>query len=163
MDSQLVLFHFETVESAETTMSTIRSLEAEGFLELDDAALITRGSKGELTVTPQTSTGTTRTSAVGATIGLVAGTLLGLPVLGAIAGGGIGAKKSVTEAVKKLDGVLDGVGRRVESGSTVLALAVRALPDAETVVDRLSIHRDDMTQVEIPAELRQKIEGSSAD
>ena len=163
MDSQLVLFHFETVESAETTMSTIRSLEAEGFLELDDAALITRGSKGELTVTPQTSTGTTRTSAVGATIGLVAGTLLGLPVLGAIAGGGIGAKKSVTEAVQKLDGVLDGVGRRVESGSTVLALAVRALPDAETVVDRLSIHRDDMTQVEIPAELRQKIEGSSAD
>ncbi|MGB5759248.1 MAG: DUF1269 domain-containing protein [Acidimicrobiales bacterium] len=163
MDSQLVLFHFETVELAEATMSTIRTLEAEGFLELDDAALITRGSKGELTVTPQTSTGTTRTSAVGATIGLVAGTLLGLPVLGAIAGGGIGAKKSVTEAVKKLDGVLDGVGRRVESGSTVLALAVRALPDAETVVDRLSIHRDDMTQVEIPAELRQKIEGSSAD
>ncbi len=163
MDSQLVLFHFETVELAEATMSTIRTLEAEGFLELDDAALITRGSKGELTVTPQTSTGTTRTSAVGATIGLVAGTLLGLPVLGAIAGGGIGAKKSVTEAVEKLDGVLDGVGRRVESGSTVLALAVRALPDAETVVDRLSIHRDDMTQVEIPAELRQKIEGSSAD
>ncbi len=163
MDSKLVLLHFETIEAAETTMSTVRSLEAEGFLELDDAAMISRSSDGTVTVTPQTGTGKTRTSAVGATIGLVAGSLLGLPLVGAIVGGGIGANKAVKDAVETLDGVLDDVGRRVASGSTVLALAVRALPDAETVVDRLSMHRDDMTQVEIPPELRDKLEGPPSD
>ena len=81
-------------------MSTVRTLEAEGFLELDDAALITRGPNGEVTVTPQLGTGTAGRSAVGATIGLVAGTLLGLPLLGALVGGGVGAKSQSTRPSK---------------------------------------------------------------
>jgi uncharacterized membrane protein len=161
MDSQLVVLHFETVESAETTMATIRTLEAEGFLELDDAAVITRAASGAVTVTPAGTTETARKTAVGAVIGLVAGSLLGLPMLGAVAGGSIRGKKSVENTVDKLDVLLEDVGRRVEAGSTVLALAVSALPDAEIVTDRLSIHRDKMTQVEIPAELRDLIEGST--
>ena len=160
MDNQLVVLHFENVESAEATLATVHTLEAEGFLELDDAALITRADSGAVTVTPAGPTETARKASVGAVIGLVAGSLLGLPVLGAMAGGGIRATQSMKDAVGQLDLLLDDVGRRVEAGSTVLALAVKALPDAEIVIDRLSVHRDEMTQVEIPAELRRQIEES---
>ena len=163
MDSQLVLLHFETVEAVESTMATIRTLEAEGFLELDDAALVTSDPTGAVTVTPLGPTGTGRKTTVGAVVGLVAGTLVGLPVLGAVTGGGIAAGRSVKDAAEKLDAVLEDVTRRVESGTTVLVLAVRSLPDAEMVVDRLSVHRDKMTQVDIPAALREQIERTTSD
>lgn len=163
MDNQLVVLHFDTVESAEATMATIHTLQAEGFLELEDAALITRAESGAVTVTPAGQTDTARKTSVGAVIGLVAGSLFGLPVLGALAGGGIGATQSAKNAVDQLDVLLDDVGRRVEAGSTVLALTVSGLPDAEIVMDRLSVHRSAMTQVDIPAELRDQIEGSTTD
>jgi uncharacterized membrane protein len=163
MDSELVTLHFEDTESAEATMATIRSLQAQGFIELDDAAILTRPPTGGVTVTPVEIHGVPRKAAVGAVIGLVAGSVLGLPVLGAIAGGGVSGKRAVKDAVDRLDGLLGTVGAQVEAGSTVLALAVRSLPDPETVVDRLSIHRSAMTRVSIPAELRDEIERSGPD
>jgi uncharacterized membrane protein len=163
MDNQLVVVHFDTVESAESTMSTIRTLEAEGFLQLDDAALITRAESGGVTVTPAGPTNTARATSVGAIIGLVAGSLIGLPVLGGLAGAGIRANRSTKNTVDQLDRLLDDVGRRVEAGSTVLALAIQGLPDIEVVRDRLAVHRSEMTQVDIPAELREQIEGSTTE
>jgi hypothetical protein len=44
-----------------------------------------------------------------------------------------------------------------------LALAIQGLPDIEVVRDRLAVHRSEMTQVDIPAELREQIEGSTTE
>lgn len=158
MKNELVLLHFETEGAAERTISTIRTLEAEGFLELEDAALISRASDGEVEVRSLDSGDGKTKPAVGAVIGLVAGGLVGLPILGALALGGAAAKKSVDTAVRELDALLDDVGQRVDAGSTVLALSVRSLPDPEMVVERLSILRDEMTRVEIPPELRAELD-----
>jgi uncharacterized membrane protein len=156
--SELVLLHFENPAAAERTMSTIRTLEAEGFVELEDAALITRASDGEVEVSSlQSGDGRTK-PALGAVVGLIAGGLVGLPVLGALAVGGVAAKKSVDAAVKELDQLLDDVGRRVDAGSAALALSVRSMPQPDIVADRLSIHRDEMTRVEIPPELRAELD-----
>lgn len=160
MKSELVLLHFDTPAAAGRTMSTIRTLEAEGFVELEEAALITRASDGEVVVTSLDSDHRARKPALGAVIGLVAGGLVGLPILGAAAVGGVAAKKSVEAAVKELDAVLDDVGRRVDAGSAALALSVRSMPDPETVTDRLAVHRDEMTRVEIPPELRAVIDAT---
>ncbi len=158
MKNELVLLHFETEGAAERTISTIRTLEAEGFLELEDAALISRASDGEIEVRSLDSGDGKTKPAVGAVMGLVAGGLVGLPILGALALGGAAAKKSVDTAVRELDALLDDVGQRVDAGSTALALSVRSLPDPEMVVERLSILRDDMTRVEIPPELRAELD-----
>ncbi len=158
MKNELVLLHFETEGAAERTISTIRTLEAEGFLELEDAALISRASDGEIEVRSLDSGDGKTKPAVGAVIGLVAGGLVGLPILGALALGGAAAKKSVDTAVRELDALLDDVGQRVDAGSTALALSVRSLPDPEMVVERLSILRDEMTRVEIPPELRAELD-----
>jgi len=158
MTNELVVLHFETTAAAERTMSTIRTLEAEGFLELEDAALINRASDGEVEVRSLDSGDDKAKPAAGAVVGLVAGGLVGLPVLGALALGGLAAKKSVDAAVKELNALLDDVGQRVEAGSAALVLSVRSLPDPEMVTDRLSILREEMTRVEIPPELRAELD-----
>lgn len=158
MKSELVLIHFDTPAAAERTMSTIRTLEAEGFVELEDAALITRAPDGQVEVESLDPGDGKKRPAVGAVIGLVAGGLVGIPVLGALAVGGVVAKKSVDAAVKELDALLADAGKRVDAGTAALALSVRSLPDPEMVTDRLSIHRDQMTQVEIPPELQAELD-----
>ncbi len=163
MDSELVLLHFDDVESAETTMSVVRTLQAEGFLELDDAAIITRSAAGTVEATPAALHEAPKKATVGAVIGLVAGSLVGLPMLGAIAAGSVGGVSEAKQSAERLDAVLNAVSGRIEAGATVLALAVASIPDPETVIDRLSIHRDEMTRVDIPADLRDEIERSAAD
>jgi uncharacterized membrane protein len=158
VQNELVVLHFDTADAAEATMLTIGSLEAEGFIELEEAALITRSESGEVTVTPMGDSDVTTKPALGGVIGLAAGAIVGLPVLGALALGGIAAKKAVEKAATELDAVLDTVAKRVETGTAALALSVLSLPDPETVTDRLSIHRDAMTRVDIPPELRAEID-----
>lgn len=158
MRSELVLLHFEESDAAERVMSTIRTLEAEGFLELEDAALISRASNGQVEVRSLDSGDGKTKPAVGAVIGLLAGGLVGLPILGALALGGVAAKKSVDTAVRELDTLLEDVGQRVDAGSVALALSVQSMSDPEMVADRLSILRDEMTRVEIPPELREQLD-----
>ena len=163
MDSELVLLHFADVESAETTMSIVRTLQAEGFVELDDAAIITRSAAGTIEAKPAALHEAPKKATVGAVIGFVAGSLVGLPVLGAIATGGAAGMSEAKESAERLDQVLDAVSGRIDAGATVLALAVAAIPDPEIVVERLSIHRDDMTRIDIPAVLRDEIERATTD
>jgi uncharacterized membrane protein len=158
VQNELVVLHFDTADAAKATMSTLGSLEAEGFIELEDAALITRAEGGEVSVTPVGTSEVKTKPVVGAVIGLAAGAIVGLPVLGALAIGGISAKKAAEKAAEDLDSVLDTVAKRVEAGSAALALSVLSLPDPETVTDRLSIHRDAMTRIDIPPELRAEID-----
>ncbi|MFW2382912.1 MAG: DUF1269 domain-containing protein [Acidimicrobiales bacterium] len=158
MNSELVLLHFDSAEAAEQTLATVRSLEAQGFLELEDAGVITRADDGAVTLTPRSGDAEFAKPTAGAVLGLVAGSIVGIPILGAMAIGGVAAKKSVEERVRELDTLLSTVAQRVQAGSTALVLAVAALPDPETVADRLSIHRDDMTRVDIPPELRAEID-----
>ena len=163
MANELVLLHFDNAESAEATMSVVRTLQAEGFLELDDAAILTRSPTGSVEVTPADMHDAPKKTTVGAVIGLVAGSLVGLPVLGAMAAGTIAGTKEAKKSAERLDAVLAAVSGRIEAGATVLALSVAAIPDPEIVIDRLSIHRDEMTRVDIPADLRTEIERATDD
>ena len=158
MKSELVVLHFDTAEAAQQTMASIRTLEAEGFLQLEEAALITRAEDGTASVTSLGGGDGKGRPAMGAVMGLVAGGIVGVPILGALAVGGVATKKLVENKVRDLDTLLATVAKRVESGSTALALSVESLSDPEMVTDRLSIHRDEMTRVEIPAELRAEID-----
>lgn len=163
MDSELVLLHFADVESADATMSVVRTLQAEGFLDLDDAAIITRSATGTIEAKPAALHEAPKKATVGAVLGFVAGSLVGLPVLGAIAAGGAAGISEAKESVERLDQVLDAVSDQIDAGDTVLALAVAGIPDPEIVVERLSIRRDDMTRIDIPAAVRAEIERTTQD
>jgi uncharacterized membrane protein len=163
MDTDLVILHFESTDAAQAALATVKTLEAEGFLHLDDGAIISRADDRTVSVTPLEDKGGLGKPTVGAMIGLVAGGVLGLPVLGALAGGGFVAKRAASETVEKLDSMMNSVAESVEAGTAVLALAVESLDDPATVTERLSVHRDSMTSIQIPAELRAQIEGQGGD
>ena len=156
MDSQLVVFRFGSVSDAENAVDTIKSLAAQGFVTVEDGVIISRDVDGTVTVKPMALTELVRTSTVGGVLGLLAGSVIGLPMLGALAGAGLGAKKSLHE--ERLEEFMDTIGRDMESGTAVVAIMVDSVDDPDTVADRLEVHRDSILQLDIPAELRAHID-----
>ena len=159
MDSEIVILHFESSTDAEQAMGTISTLEAEGFLRLDQAAIATRREDGSVSVKPVDRSGLGKKAVLGGVLGAIAGALVGLPVLGAAAGAGVAGKKALGS--EHLDELLDTVGRSMTSGTAVLALTVASLSDVESVTDRLEIHRDKLIRAEIPASLRAQLDEES--
>lgn len=160
MDSQLVVFRFESVAEADQVEASLRSLAAEGFLGIEDAARLTRDDDGTVTVQPRNLGELARGSTLGGVLGLLAGGLIGLPVVGMLAGAGLGAKHSLH--ADRLEYLLGTLGRDMASGSVVLAVLVTDVDDPDTVADRLSVHRESILSLEIPEELRAHIESQRA-
>jgi len=96
---------------------------------------------------------------LGGVLGVIAGALIGLPVIGAVAGAGAAAKQS--SGNDQFDELMDAAGREMAAGTAVLALTVAGLTDPESVVARLEIHRDRLIRAEIPASLRAQLDEAS--
>lgn len=159
MHDEVVFLHFESVADAEQAMATIDTLRAEGFLDLEDAAVIHRSEDGWVSVKPVGHSGLAARATVGGVLGVIAGGLLGLPVIGAVAGGAVAAKKSLGN--EQFDELMDTVGRNMTAGTAVLALNVASLSDPDLVADRLSVHRDGLIRAEIPASIRAQLDEAS--
>jgi uncharacterized membrane protein len=151
MDSELVVLHFASVEAAEQALETVKTLEAEGFLQLEQSAILGRDAEGWVNVKPTDANEPVRKSAMGGALGLVVGGLIGLPVVGVLAGAGIAAKKA--SHAKQLEELIDTVGEKMENNTGVLVLNVTSLDDPEIVADRVDVHRDELLRSEVPAEL----------
>lgn len=159
MDDEVVFLHFESIDVADRAMATIRTLEAEGFLDLDDAAIISRSEDGWVSVKPVGRTGLAGKAALGGVLGVIAGGLLGLPMLGAAVGSAAAAKKSLGN--EQFDELMDTVGSNMAAGTAVLALSVAALSDPGSVADRLSVNRDGLIRAEVPASIRAQLDEAS--
>ena len=156
MDSELVFLHFESTDDADHAMGAIRGLEAEGFLALDEAALIRRDNEGSVTVKPYDHGDQARSTSLGGAVGLVAGGLLGLPLVGLVAGASIAAKKAFDRG--HLDQMITDVGSRLTPGTAVLALSVTELSDPEIVADRMQVHREAIVRVDVPPTIRELLD-----
>ena len=156
MDSELVVLHFASVEAAERALETVKTLEAEGFLQLEQSAILGRDDEGWVNVKPTDANEPVRKSAMGGAVGLVVGGLIGLPVVGVLAGAGIAAKKA--SHAKQLAHHIDTVGAKMENNTGVLVLDVASLDDPEIVADRVDVHRDALVRSEIPAELAEQLD-----
>ena len=49
MDSELVVLYFESTAAAEHGLATLRSLEAEGYIDIDQCAILGRDAEGWVT------------------------------------------------------------------------------------------------------------------
>ena len=156
MDSELVVLHFASFEAAERALGTVKSLEAEGFLRLDESAILGRDHEGVVKLESTDADEPVRASALGGVVGLVAGGVIGLPVLGVLAGAGLAAKHA--SHADQLGDLITTVGENMDNGTGVLVLHVASLDDPEIVADRLGVHRDQLIRAEVPAALRAKID-----
>ena len=93
---------------------------------------------------------------LGGVAGLFIGGVIGLPVLGLLAGAGAAAKH--TAHTDHLEQLISSVGNEMAPGSAVLVLNLASLSDIETVRDRLQLHRSGLVRVDVPAELHEEIE-----
>jgi uncharacterized membrane protein len=86
METHLLAVAYESKETAERALDVVQSLAREHRLALKDAAIAVRtaGGKVQLDQTRQPSTGDGLVG--GGSIGLLIGLLVGIPVVGAIAG-----------------------------------------------------------------------------
>jgi len=156
MDREVVFLHFDSIPSAERAMGTIRTLEAEGFLELDEAAVMTRSDDGWVSVKQLGHTELGKKAALGGVLGVIAGGLVGLPIVGGVIGAGAAARKS--SGNDQFDELMNTVGRDMTAGTAVLVLTVAALADPGTVADRLEVHRDRLIRADVPASIRAQID-----
>lgn len=158
MDSELVILTFDSPEAAEQGLAMLHNLEAEGFIEIDDCAILSRDAEGWITAKRSEHDELRRKTTFGGVIGLFVGGVIGLPVLGLLAGAG-GAVQ-LKDHADRLAQLIDSVGNDMERGSGVLAFTVTSLNDPATVADRLAVDRAGLVNAEIPAALRAEIERS---
>ncbi len=159
MDRELVFLHFDSIEAAERAMGTISSLAAQGYLVLGEAAIVSRNDEGWVSVKPVGRPDAGTSTGVGGVLGLIVGGLVGLPVLGAVAGAGIVTKKLRDD--DHLGELVSTIGNDMTPGTAVLALAVAELTDPEMVTDRLEVHRDRLIRAEIPPQLRKQLDDAT--
>ena len=155
VDSSIVVLHYASRDDAQLALGTIQTLAAEGFVELSEAALVTRDADGWVTARPADSE-LPQDSAMGGVLGLVVGGLIGLPVLGVLAGAGIAAQKALHAG--HLESLIYSVGNRIAPDEVALVVTIPAVHDAETVIDRLGANDADLISAEVPAELRAEID-----
>jgi uncharacterized membrane protein len=86
MPSQLIVVTYPTPAAAERVIETVRRLESEHLLEIDEAVYVTRDCAGTVSVTERMNR-PLKTVALGAFWGALLGKVFGVPLLGA----GIGA------------------------------------------------------------------------
>jgi uncharacterized membrane protein len=161
VDSELVVLTFDSPVAAEHGLDTLRTLEAEGFLEIDDCALLSRDAQGWVTAKRADHNDLRRKATFGGVIGLFVGGVIGLPVLGMLAGAGGAAR--LKDHADRLEELIASVGDDMERGSGVIALTVASLSDPAIVADRLQVDRDGLVNAQIPAALRAEIERSLHD
>lgn len=161
MDSELVVLTFDSPGAAEQGLETLRTLEAEGFLEIDDCAILSRDAQGWVTAKSADHKDLRHKAGFGGVIGLFVGGVIGLPVLGMLAGAGGAAR--LKDHADRLEELISSVGEEMERGSGVLALTLTSLGDPAVVTDRLQVDRDGLVKAQIPAALRAEIERSLSD
>ena len=87
MANTIVVLGFEHQYGAEGMLEHLDKLQEEGLITLEDAVLAARDVGGNVTI-KQANPQTGKTSLKGSGVGLLAGLLLGGPILGAAAGAG---------------------------------------------------------------------------
>jgi uncharacterized membrane protein len=156
MASELVVLYFESTDAAEHGLATLRSLEAEGFIDIDQCAILGRDAEGWVTAKNADRHQMSRAAGFGGALGLVVGGVVGLPVLGLLGGAGIAAKRKMDS--DRLEEMISTIGEEMERGSGVLALSINSIGDPEMVTSRLGVERDGLVRAEVPATLREEID-----
>jgi len=90
MTSTIIVLGFDHQYGAEGMLDHLDQFEKGGFITLEDAVITSRGVGDKVDI-KQANPQTGKTSLKGSGVGLLAGLLLGGPILGAVAGSGIGA------------------------------------------------------------------------
>lgn len=135
MGNQIVVLGYEGQLSAEAMLKDFSSMQEDGIIELDDAVVASRGSGKQIEIR-QLHSETAKFAVRGGGVGVLAGLLLGGPVVGLAAGATVGA----IAARLKDNGIDDGFIKSVSDGlrpKTSALFLLGAASDPDRFLERL--------------------------
>jgi len=124
MESKIVVLGFDRQFGAEGVLEEFDKFEKEGLIILEDAVTASRGSSPHVEI-KQARPKTGKKALKGTGIGLLAGILLGGPILGAAAGAGIGAIVGSAKDYGLDDNFIKGITESLKPDSSALFLLIK--------------------------------------
>ena len=124
MESKIVVLGFESKYGAEGMLEEFDKFEKEGLITLEDAVTASRGPDTDVEI-KQARPKTGQKALKGSGIGLLAGLLLGGPVLGVAAGAGIGAIVGSARDFGLDDKFVKGITESLKPNCSALFLLVK--------------------------------------
>jgi uncharacterized membrane protein len=141
---------FDNMEGANNMFKNLMSWQEEGLLKVLDAVIITRNIGNDVQV-EQKLKKTGKYAAGGSGIGLIAGMILGGPIVGLAVGAGVGA---ITGKMKK-HGIDKDFVRSMEDAirpETSILLTLTEGGDIEHLQSELKVHRAKVLSTTLPEE-----------
>ena len=136
MSSNVVVLGFENQYGAETMLENVDIWQEEGLIEVEDAVIASAGPDGKVEIQQTQRSEAGKFGLRGGGVGLVAGALLGGPILGLVAGATVGIVKGKREDKGLDDDFVQGVSDWVRAERSALFLLV-GQADAERLRAKL--------------------------
>jgi uncharacterized membrane protein len=161
MESRIVVLGFDNQYAAEGMLEDINRMQDEGLIDLEDAVVATRGVGTRVEI-KQTRSVTGKYAGRGTGIGLLAGLLLGGPILGLVGGAAIGAIAGGLKDYGIDDHFIDEVSEWVAPNSSALFLLVKEAK-AEEVLRRLIPWKAKVLTTTLPEESETRLQETLAE
>jgi uncharacterized membrane protein len=149
---------FDKPDEAEAALKSIRSLEHEGRIRLEDTAVVRKDSDGKVTIHNEMASGTETGLTVGALLG---GLLFAVfPIAGIVGGALAGGLVGRAAAPGVDDGFVKEVANDLPPGGSALFLQIRG-GDPELLVGAMRAHHGRVRQTSLPDEIERALDGKS--
>lgn len=134
--SNLVVFDFDGIHTADEVLNKLRSLQKEYLIDLEDACVVERGKDGKVHIKQAvnlTALGAAAGGSRGALLGALVGILFLNPLaglaLGAIAGAGAGALSASLADYGIRDDFIKKLGHTIPEGSSALFVLFKSITE----------------------------------
>ena len=161
MASQIVVLGFDNRYAAEAMLESMIKMQDEGLVELEDAVVASRGPGTHVEI-QQTHSETGKFALRGTGIGLLAGLLLGGPIVGLVGGAAIGAISGAMKDHGLDDKFIDQVSEWVRPNSSALFLLVKEAK-GEEVLARLKPFKAQVLTTTLSGEQENRLKASLAE
>lgn len=155
MEGQIVVLGFEGQLTAEAILEDIVKMQDDGLIVLEDVVVASRGSGNRVEIT-QTHSERGKIALRGGGVGLLAGLLLGGPLVGAVGGAGIGAIAGSLKDYGISDGFIREVSDTLDPKTSALFLMAKA-ENADMVLERLKPIKAKVLSTTLSEEQAQKL------
>jgi len=154
--SDLVVIAFDSMDEAGRVRETMRSVEHQGRISLDDSAVVVRDEEGDFHVKDQVDRGVKIGAVGGGALGLLLAGVL-FPVAGiliGVVGGAMVGKLADTGVDKKF---IKDVEEKMEPGTSAIFLLIRDA-DPNVALIALKPYKGTVLQSTLPPEAEEEVE-----
>jgi uncharacterized membrane protein len=156
--AEFLAITFDAADEAEEALRSIRSLQSDGGIGLEDTAVVRKDAAGKVTIHNEMSSGTE----TGAVVGAVLGGLLFVifPVAG-IVGGAVAGGLVGRSATSGIDGkFVKEVGDDLPAGGSALFLQIKGGSNTGLLVGALRQYHGRVRQTSLPDEVETALDES---